>query len=182
MCVIITVIPSMLCFLSFQNISYRFLWCFQMLLLVLLRLLRVFLLSSPIAYFRYCDLQVKTFLLASSLQAKLSSKSLLSPPGWIQIYMTAKKRKQSEVVCTCQLTTKQIFMWKAMFLYEVRPFFYLLFQTTYWYNFPRLWTLWVNNSGKTALLKKNSICGKICCQKFSSNDTVLTYSCTFFTK
>ena len=155
-----------------------------MLLLVLLRLPRVFLLFSPISYFRYCSLQVKTFLLASLLQAKLCSKSLSSPPGLIQIYMTAIKRKQSEVVGNYQLTTKQIFMWKAMFLYEARPVFfcYLFFQTSYWYNFPRLWTLLVNNSGTTALLNKDSICGKICCQKFSLNDTVSTYSCTFFTK
>ena len=38
-----SVIPSMLCFLSFLTISYRFPWCFRIFPLVCLRFLRVFL-------------------------------------------------------------------------------------------------------------------------------------------
>ena len=38
-----SVIPSMLCFLSFLIISYRFPWCFRIFPLVCLRFLRVFL-------------------------------------------------------------------------------------------------------------------------------------------
>ena len=59
-CVIIMVIPSMLCFPSFLTISYRFHWCFRMFPLVILRFRWVFLLFplsvSPVSYFRFCDL------------------------------------------------------------------------------------------------------------------------------
>ena len=56
-CVIILVIPSMLCFPSFLTISYRFPWCFRMFPLVFLRFPWVFLLFSlgvfPVFYFRF---------------------------------------------------------------------------------------------------------------------------------
>ena len=49
------------------------------------------------------------------LQTKLPFKLLSSPPALIQVHMTAIKHKQSQVVYTYQLTTKQIFMCKIMF-------------------------------------------------------------------
>ena len=88
--------------------------------------------------------------------------------------MTAIKHKKSQLIYTYQLTIKQIVMPKVMFFYEVWLLiwpggFYLFFQPLCWYNFSPLWTLRVSNSETTAFLKKNSVCGKICCQKFSSN-------------
>ena len=57
-CVIIMVIPSMICFPSFLTISYRFQCCFCMFPLVFLPFPREFLLFpftvSPIFYFRFC--------------------------------------------------------------------------------------------------------------------------------
>ena len=58
-CVIIMVIPSMLCFSSFLTISYCFPWCFRMFPLVFLRFPWVFLMFplsvSPVSYFRFCE-------------------------------------------------------------------------------------------------------------------------------
>ena len=57
-CVIIMVIPSILCYPSFLAISYRSTWYFRMFPLVSLRFARVFLLFplsvSPVSYFRFC--------------------------------------------------------------------------------------------------------------------------------
>ena len=57
-CVIIMVIPSVLCFPSFLTISYRFLWCFRMFSLASLQSLQVFLLFplsvSPVSDFGFC--------------------------------------------------------------------------------------------------------------------------------
>ena len=58
-CMIIMVIPSMLCFPSFLTISCRFPWCFARFPLVFLRFPQVFLLFSlsvsPVSYFRFCE-------------------------------------------------------------------------------------------------------------------------------
>ena len=56
-CVIIMVIPSVLCFSSFLTISYRFPWCFRMSPLVFLRFPRVFLLIPPIPILDFAHLK-----------------------------------------------------------------------------------------------------------------------------
>ena len=69
---------------------------------------------------------------------KTLPKVLSSAPGLIQINMTVKKRKQSEVVYTYYPTTTQIFMCKEMFFmrcdYSSCQFFfyYLFLQLLYW--------------------------------------------------
>ena len=141
-------------------------------------------------------LQVRIFNLdiftCVPLHTKISSKFLSSPSGLIQIHMTAIKHKISQIIYTYELTNTQIFICKVMFFYEVcfLMFFlwsiFLFFICSSSHHVDTIFHLFQlcggNNSGTTALLKKNSILGKICCQKCSSNVTVLTYSGTFFPK
>ena len=95
------------------------------------------------------------------LPDKLSSKFLSSPPGLIQMHMTAIKHKKSQVVYTYQLTTKQIFKYPLFFFF----FLFVLPATMLMQCFPSL-----NSAGeqfrKKSLSEKISVCGKICCQNF----------------
>ena len=102
------VIPSMLCFLGFLTVSYRFPWCFRMFPPMFLRFPSVFLLFprsvSPVSYFKF-------FIILKHIKVTCFFISILKFKGQARICLRQHRIFAKNMLMICLFYVLKFLKW-----------------------------------------------------------------------